>query len=153
MMMKINFLKNIGNGKKERKNDMEPIISPWFFYWIGVVSSLMPFLVIGGIISFGALIFLFVTNSSIDEDFCDEDDRKYREWFKKTKLKVILPAFCAVCMISAVFIPSRKTLIQMKIAELGTKDNIENIINISERLKDTAREDIKEIIKEAKKHE
>ena len=125
---------------------MEPIISPWFFYFLGIVENLS-YAFIFFAVTFGMLTVLFYTlfAMSLDKDLSFEGN-----FFIKTKIKYILPILFSIFLIITVIIPSKETMIQMIIAKNITPDNVKSIVNFSKSVKDEAKEDIVDIIKAVK---
>ena len=102
---------------------MDYIINPAWFYWIEVADTIKA-------ISIGAMVILLIASivlaatAKIDHDFHDDDecDRK------KTVLFICLVGI-AVSSLVCIFTPSRNTLIEMQIAKLATKGNVELTID------------------------
>lgn len=91
------------------------IINPAWFYWVSVVDAIKAIMfIIAAILLIGVGIALFI--SMIDADF-DKDENK------KTMLKVAIVGI--VCLIIAIFIPSKQILIEMQIAKYATWENAE----------------------------
>ena len=100
---------------------MTPIINPWLFYLVDVISNLkimccvFPLAILGGIL-------LWIV---CDEDASEEKlIRFFKKWFFAT---IVFLAF-------TLFLPSKKTCYQMMVSSQVTKDNIksaEDVINDS----------------------
>lgn len=91
------------------------IINPAWFYWVSIVDAIKAIMfIIAAILLIGIGIAFFI--SMIDVDF-DEDANK------KTMLKVAIVGI--VCLIIAIFIPSKQILIEMQIAKYATWENAE----------------------------
>ena len=90
---------------------MNYIINPMWFYWLGVVDKLLPaMLFIGGCLAVVGVSAALYAAYEAEE----------------------MPRWATVCVIcgliilaSAIFIPSKETLIEMQVAEQATKENIE----------------------------
>ena len=94
---------------------MEYYISPSWIYWINVVGSLRVFFISLMIISGGCAIFAFPM--AVIEDVMEKST------FKKLEITV-----CIIFMLSLfciVFVPSKEVLIEMEVAKLATKQNVE----------------------------
>lgn len=89
----------------------EPIISPLFIYLLSLVDIVI-FLLIFTIVFVSIYIFIF----SISTGCYDKDDRILCK-------KLII--FLLIVVLLAIFIPSRKTLLSMLIAEQITTENID----------------------------
>ena len=91
---------------------MNYIVDPSWVYWIGIAEAAKIIsLVVGGLLWIICLIAVPI--------FVDDG-----EWedVKKWAMPFIAVAF--VLVIIGVFIPSKQTLITMKVAELATKENV-----------------------------
>jgi len=95
---------------------MNYIVDPSWVYWMNVSDAIKVLCLIIGGVGIAAMIIAMPICSA--EAF-DEDDRaKIRKW-------AIPIAFVSIILILAgVFIPSKETLITMKVSELATKENI-----------------------------
>lgn len=92
---------------------MTPIISPWLFYLVDVISNLkiacciFPLAILGGIV-------LWIV---CDEDASEEKlNRLFKKWFIVT---IVFLAF-------TLFLPSKKTCYQMMVASQVTEENIKS---------------------------
>lgn len=91
---------------------MNYIVDPSWVYWMNVADAIKCVaMVVGGV--FG-LISIIATPVML-ADYDREDVRK---------LVIPFIVLTAVLLLAGVFIPSKKTLITMKVAELATKENI-----------------------------
>jgi len=121
---------------------MEPIVSPWFFYFINVCENMgiaaTVCWVVCGIIFIVALIgfALCKYDSTFDADFIPA-------WKRARKYSLICTL---VFMVFAIFAPSRKTLIWMVVADNVTQKNIEKAIDAGKDIKDELKKDIIEIV-------
>lgn len=91
---------------------MKPIINPWLFYLVDVISNLkimccvFPLAILGGIL-------LWIV---WDEDASEEKlNRFFKKWFFVT---IVFLAF-------TLFLPSKKTCYQMMVASQVTDENIQ----------------------------
>ena len=105
---------------------MEPIINPWFFYFIDIGDSLdtlaLTIAVITGIIWVGLWIAAFVM---IDEcrTLTENMQNKYiRFCWKKGKLFMIIMIVTAIIGIA---IPSKSAMVEMAVMQQVTPNNIE----------------------------
>lgn len=107
-----------------------PIISPWFFYFIGLTDDIVAIAFIGlfAALCIGALTwYLTIEDSDISAD-------EYKTVYNKCGKKCI--AFSILCGLLLIFIPSQETCIQMLLADNITYErldaagnSIENIYN------------------------
>lgn len=98
---------------------MEPIISPWFFYFLHVCKeTYLLFRIIFWVsLPFALLMGLFVTIDYTSSR--NKDDH--------TKMLKVFKISCCICLFSGLIsalIPSEKTMYQMLAASLVTPDNI-----------------------------
>ena len=94
---------------------MEYYISPSWIYWINVVGSLRVLFISLMVICGGCAIIVFPI--AITEDLMEAST------FKKLEITV-----CIIFMLSLfciVFVPSKEVLIEMEVAKLATKQNVE----------------------------
>lgn len=129
----------------------EPIISPWLFYWIGVLHS---YDVVNSILflcfSCGLLV-MFITYFCIRfDDECGNYQKRLNRARMK-KLKIILKRFLAVysiIVLGVFFIPSEETTYKMLIAQYVTPQNVEftkkNTIELIERISELVVDKVKE---------
>lgn len=114
---------------------MDPIISPWFFYWMDILPGLGGFFV--GMAALSLLLFLIALGVSEGAVF------------ESKKGKVFMCA-CAVMACTAwmpsLFFPSKEAIIQMAVASQTTPDNIDAIVEFGIEFKDEAKEDLIEIM-------
>lgn len=93
---------------------MEPIISPWWFYLIGVSGYL------GNILRTAALI-LFVMEIPVALIYIDINI----EYTKKICARIAIVAI--VLLILSAFIPDKQTVYAMLVASVITPDNIQSV--------------------------
>lgn len=95
---------------------MEPIISPWVFYLIGVVDKLHT-----GLLVFMAIcVGVFVLMGLEYMDFCSTE--KQKEQYAKTATIVVV--LFLVAGIVSIFVPDETVLYKMLTASYLTPDNI-----------------------------
>ncbi len=94
------------------------IINPMWFYWVNIANTAKTaFGILAGILF---LLGLCSVWALIDSDlFDDEETEKY---WKATRWVI---AGGLVCLIAAIFIPTKNTLIEMQIAKYATWENAE----------------------------
>lgn len=92
---------------------MEPVISPWFFYFAGVSNFIMIISLIGLIISLSVIFSILV----LKED--------------KKDLKLSIIAVIAFFVL-ATFMPSERTCYKMLIASMITPKNVETLVDKTE---------------------
>lgn len=114
---------------------MNPIISPWVFYWISVSDALSQMMPIGVFIGLGVLIFSYCYNDN-DESIWGEREHMVR------KAGIFLTSFC---LIGIVFLPSEDTCYKMLAADMFTQDNINNATEYVTDVIDYAVDKVKEL--------
>lgn len=95
---------------------MEPIISPWIVYLIGVLPQIGILMLTGSII--GVLSAIMITLYVLDTEY----GREHAQLVAFGCMGSII--FCCIIFIAAFLIPDKTTLIQMYIASYITPDNI-----------------------------
>lgn len=92
---------------------MEPVISPWVFYLIHIVSSLRSL----GILALYVLVLCGILLLAIYDDSTKE---RNKECLKRVACGLAI-FFAVVCA----FVPSKDTMYQMVVAHYATQNNIE----------------------------
>lgn len=96
----------------------EYIIKPMWFYWLSIVDNLMGVLIIFAIcLALASIASLFV--------YMDCGD--YAPYFAKRWYRFLIASI--VLAVIFIFIPSKKTLIEMEIARHATQSNVEQIFS------------------------
>ena len=90
---------------------MEPIISPWWFYLVGIVGYVGIALKIGALV-LGSLAVIVILD-------CDEESTK--------KLCIWTGVIAIVMLLLSAFIPDRQTAYTMLAASVITPDNIQAV--------------------------
>ena len=97
-----------------------PIISPWFFYIIGLIEPLTLIALFGLL---GALIIgVLAWCAAVDEDTSEEE---YKNMYKSVGKKCIILSI--VFGLLFIFVPSQQTCIQMLIANNITYERLETV--------------------------
>lgn len=94
---------------------MEYYISPSWIYWINVVDSLRVFFISLMITSGCCMIFAFPI--AVAENVMEESTFK--------KLEITASIIFILSLLCMLFIPSKEVLIEMEVAKLATKQNVE----------------------------
>lgn len=105
---------------------MNYIINPCWFYWLGVVESMLYFMVAAFIVSIVVVVvsaIIIPMNISMIREFPDmsDDERKTVQFFTKA-LKIAIGVL-VISGLVLVFVPSKETLIEMMIAKQATYEN------------------------------
>lgn len=120
---------------------MNPIVSPFFIYLLGVVDAICEtaeaIAVIGLLASIVAIAGYLICRDS------DEYEDYIPNWKRAVKITVPILVISSIIFI---FTPTRKTLIGMVVAKHVTTNNIESLIDASKDVKDELKADIIEII-------
>lgn len=109
---------------------MEPIISPWFVYFAGIVDPLKASLGLvscAGFIALGiAMIFYFVTDPRQGTKSLEDSQELEAEHHVVVRcLRIILVIFVTSFTLY-IIIPSKQTMIAMAVANMVTVDNIQS---------------------------
>ena len=106
---------------------MNYIVNPMWFYWIDVLSNLdiacFVFFVVGLIICIISAIIGFVLKTN-NEHF-GENDEDYKAGCMYLKISKKLLPLVIVSLLLTVFIPEKKTLIEILVAKTATIENCE----------------------------
>ena len=95
---------------------MNYIVDPSWVYWMNISDAMkMVCLLIGGI---GMVAMIIAVPICVAEAFDDSDYATIRKW------AIPIASVSIILILAGVFIPSKETLITMKVAELATKENI-----------------------------
>lgn len=107
---------------------MEPIISPWFFYFADMADGVI---LLSSLLSLGLIAtssFMFLEEVSAEYDGFSKDLRKTNK--KLFMLGVILALI-------ALFTPDSSTIYKMELARQITPNNIEQLSNATDKAMDT----------------
>ncbi len=95
---------------------MNYIVDPSWVYWMNISNVMKTMcLIIGGI---GMAAIIIGVPVCLAEAFDEDDYAKLRKW------AIPVASISLILILAGVFIPSKETLITMKVAELATKENI-----------------------------
>ena len=95
---------------------MNYIVNPSWVYWMNISNVMKVMcLIIGGV---GIAAMIIGVPVCLAEAFDKEDYAKIRKWV------IPIASVSIILVLAGVFIPSKETLITMKVAELATKENI-----------------------------
>lgn len=95
---------------------MNYIVDPSWVYWMNISNVMkMMCLIIGGV---GIIALIIAVPVCLAEAFDEDDYAKIRKW------GIPIASVSIILILAGVFIPSKETLITMKVAELATKENI-----------------------------
>lgn len=115
---------------------MEPVINPWIFYWISVLSNIGALLLFLMFISI--TVFIVLGSLRLGDIYDDDDNSKLDKWIK---ISIIVSCICAIVNI---FIPDRNTMLAMVTAQYITIDNInvttEYIIDLVDKINEAVKE-------------
>lgn len=118
---------------------MEPIISPWVIYWLGVLPVAKGFFIMApGIVLICSLV------PHINEDTPD----RWLCWLKKSKTFLSLVIMAVLCI---VFVPSRDTALAMIAANHITPNNITKAVQAGSDWKETLKADVIDVIQAVQK--
>jgi hypothetical protein len=95
---------------------MNYIVDPSWVYWMNISNVMKPLCLVIGVIGIGTLIIALPI--FVQEAFDDDDYATIRKW------AIPIASVSIILILAGVFIPSKETLITMKVAELATKENV-----------------------------
>ena len=121
---------------------MEPIISPWLIYFIGIADSLKETFEALTVISLIGLVISVV--GVLVVKYCEDFDDEFLPMWRKIK-RVSLFLFIPFVFLY-LFIPSRNTIIGMVVVKHITSDNVTALVDAGKDVKDELKADIVEII-------
>lgn len=103
---------------------MEPIISPWFFYFLNCVNNIWGISLVLAITSGVLALIIFIAVMCEYDEYGSENFSEYwKRYDKKFINKAIL--ICVFGTIITVFVPSKETMIEMAVAKNVTEKNVE----------------------------
>ena len=109
---------------------MEPIISPWFIYFAGIVDPLKCSLGLVSAVGFIALVFSILAYHMNDPrqgtgspEFKQELEDNQRVALKCLRITLVTTV---ICFTLQTIIPSKQTMIAMAVANMVTIDNLQS---------------------------
>lgn len=127
---------------------MEPIVSPWFIYFLPVVQSIKGIVTCSSVVFFIASAWYLIGRLVTRHD--NKDDEWKQAWGKAGPGAVIL--FITFSLLS-ITIPSKDTLIAIFVAKNLTYNRIEGAIEKSKLFKDEIKKDIIGLIEAVQKEQ
>ena len=124
---------------------MEPIVSPWFIYFLGIIDGIKEGFVGMAIIAGVALIMIGFAWLVFDNDFEDETYVKMKKWAKR------LIIYLCIFLLLGVVTPSKNTVIAMYVADNITPNNVEKALDVGKDFKEEIKKDIFELIEAIQK--
>ena len=119
---------------------MDFIINPAWVYWANVLGDLKIVCTILAVFA-GIAVVIGTVVLAINKEY-GENDEDYLAG--RTTLRVSLPVFI-FCFLVAIFAPSTKLLVEMLVAKLATKQNIELTAESLKQIVDYIAETIKSL--------
>ena len=120
---------------------MEPIISPWFIYLLGIIDATKAVFWTFGILGMIALMVLLVIH--IVEKAMDEMSDEGKKGIL-TGLRASL--VMSLLLLPAIFVPSKNTIIAMYVADNITPNNVEKALEVGQDFKNEIKKDIIDLI-------
>ena len=105
-----------------------PVISPWFFYFIGLTDDIVAIAFIG--LSVALCIGALTWYSTVEDDDISSDE--YKTIYNKCGKKCI--AFSILCGLLLIFTPSQETCIQMLLADNITYERLDAVGSSAENI-------------------
>jgi len=130
---------------------MEPIVSPWFIYLLGVVGSFhfafgVGFIVLLIVSAVAWIIFGISYGDSYSTEK-EEMAKKYIPLLKK------MTTWTVIILILGIFVPSKNTMIGMYVANEVTYGRAGKAIEVTKDVKDELKKDVLDIIQALNKKE
>ena len=116
-------------------NAMEPIVSPWIFYWVDIISGLKGFLC-ATMTAFICFCIIGVVHVSVE--FCGDYGSFIEKHYKKIKTVVVLMMVNILLLIA---IPGKDTMITMIVARYTTENNLNYILDVSKQIIEATKKD------------
>lgn len=102
-------------------------INPMWFYWIEILENLnIAMIILSAALVVTGIVYIVTGKTDVDIPFNEEDQQK---GLRHISIGIKLCVASAALVLLCVFIPSKQTMIEMKIAQFATKENGEFIIN------------------------
>jgi ABC-type microcin C transport system permease subunit YejB len=120
---------------------MNSIISPWVFYWIGIVDSIRILLIAILIVLVIVVAIMFMCTMSDADDYGFKNKNVVEE--AKLCIKVAIATFVVAVLVCVV--PSEDTCYKMLAAKMFTQDNINNATEYVTDVIDYAVDKVKEL--------
>ncbi|AOH47477.1 hypothetical protein BCS37_03020 [Selenomonas sp. oral taxon 920] len=114
---------------------MEPIVSPWIFYWVDVVSGLR-WVLLGTMTAF--ICFCIIVAVHVLVEFDDGYEAFVGKYYKKIKTFVVL---IMVNILLLIAIPGKDTMITMIVAQYTTENNLNYILDVSKQIIEATKKD------------
>lgn len=114
----------------------DPVISPWIFYFLGLLTPLQLFFFFSASISFiiGCIAFLHLFDC---EDWVDRykgENAFYNKKLKKaSRIFYVTTIFFIFSTVMSIFLPDKNTVVQMIVASKVTPANIDKAADIGEK--------------------
>lgn len=128
---------------------MEPIVSPWFIYFLGIAETIRGFF-----IGFTAAAWIAFVICIIGWVVCKHDSGGYadnfkiwKKWLPKTIILTLFFSVITMCF------PSKNTMITMYVADNITPNNVEKALEVGADFKNEIKKDIIELIEAIQKGE
>lgn len=116
-------------------NAMEPIVSPWIFYWVDIISGLKSFL-LATMTSF--ICFCIIGAMYVLVEFDDGYEAFVGKYYKRIKTIVVL---MMVNILLFVAVPGKDTMITMIVARYTTENNLNYILDVSKQIIEATKKD------------
>ena len=128
----------------------EPIISPWFFYFLGIIDGIKATAITVSLIT-GLFLLVSVIGVMVIKmahEFDEDDEKKLVPIWKKVLRGSLIPF--VIFTLLAMFVPTKNTLIWMVVAKNVTYQNVEKAIEAGADFKNELKKDMIEIIETIK---
>ena len=96
-----------------------PIVSPWIFYLINLLSNISDVCFMLALVSFLALLGLILYGFLAELDSDSEIWESFIKWRKRTAIALV------ISILGSTFIPTKELMYQMLVANFVTYENVE----------------------------
>jgi hypothetical protein len=122
---------------------MEPLVSPWVFYWISVVDHVQTAvtcaMIVGSLVGFLAVLLHFIG--------CEWSERGKVFLHRLAKESLCVALFSALVY---PFVPNRTTCLEMLVASKVTPDNLDVLKGASDEVRQAVKQDVLDLIETIK---
>nr|DAY06592.1 MAG TPA: hypothetical protein [Caudoviricetes sp.] len=116
-------------------NAMEPIVNPWIFYWVDVISGLKGFLCATMTVF---VCFCIIVVAYVLVEFDDGYEAFVGKYYKRIKILAVLMMVNILLLIA---IPGKDTMITMIVAQYTTENNLNYILDVSKQIIEATKKD------------
>ncbi len=124
---------------------MEPIISPWLVYVIGITGGLKTSLTVAAILCLVTSLISLLIHAEMEDEYGNKEAPLCDGPPKWRFIRKIVATSIALVLIHS-FMPSRETVIGMVVANHVTVDNIKQAGDVVSEARQTMKQDVLDVI-------